>query len=531
MTTRLWLIVLSLISNILALALPLALIQVYDRILANQAVGTAIVIFSAVALAILLDGLVKYARASILGRLAAQAEYRLSLKTAEKLLSIDPKTLTAYGPGRIRELFSAINRSNDVLVGQSTLALFDAPFAIAFLALVWFLGGPTVFGPLAVLFVFGAFALLAAARQTQAGLRLFEASADQASLIMTRREQLDRIIASGTLGDFAGEVRRHEKRLASAQEAAESNLAAALNLSQSGGLATTIAVLGIGSLVVLAGDMTTGGLAACLILGQRGVAGLLGLVNALARRQVSATAFRSVQTLLAMPSVSLLETRPAAQGEQVGIRFQVAGRSFEARPGQCLVLRPQSPGQGTIIFQQLGEALERTEPADSQSLTGVTLTTDNGEPVSPTRCRISVCDARPRVFNGTVLENMTAFDADATDRALLLSEKIGLSEAIGRLRDGVETPLSPGLGVPLSDGHLKRLMLVRAMSCQPQVLLLNWPSQYLDAAGTEKLADLLKGLEGETTVIVFESANGLVTRFDEVRDLPVLPSTGAEVAA
>ncbi|MDX5595468.1 hypothetical protein [Pseudovibrio sp. SPO723] len=59
MTTRLWLICLSLISNILALALPLALIQVYDRILANQAVGTAIVIFSAVGLAILFDGLVK----------------------------------------------------------------------------------------------------------------------------------------------------------------------------------------------------------------------------------------------------------------------------------------------------------------------------------------------------------------------------------------------------------------------------------------------------------------------------------------
>lgn len=531
MTTRLWLIVLSLISNCLALALPLALIQVYDRILANQAVGTAIVIFSAVALAILLDGLVKYARASILGRLAAQAEYRLSLKTAEKLLSIDPKTLSAYGPGRIRELFTAINRSNDVLVGQSTLALFDAPFAIAFLVLVWFLGGPTVFGPLAVLLVFGAFALLAAARQTQAGLRLFEASADQASLIMTRRDQLDRIIASGTLGDFAGAVRRYERRRASAQEVAEGNLAAALNLSQSGGLATTIAVLGIGSLVVLAGDMTTGGLAACLILGQRGVAGLLGLVNALARRQVSASAFRSVQALLATPSVSSPDSGRPVQGLKAGLRFQVAGRTFEARPGQCLVLRPQSPRQGTLVFQQLGHALEREQPAGSQGLTAVALTGEDGAPVSPSRCRISVCDASPRVFNGTVLENMTAFDADATDRALLLCDKIGLSEAIGRLRDGVETQLSPGLGMPLSDGHLKRLMLVRAMSGQPQVLLLNWPSQYLDAAGTERLADLLKDLEGETTVIVFESAKGLVSRFDEVQDLPDLPSTGAEVAA
>lgn len=133
--------------------------------------------FSAVALAILLDGLVKYARASILGRLAAQAEYELSFKTAEKLLSIDENRLGQFSPGRIRELFTAINRSNDVLIGQSTLAVFDAPFAITFLVLVWFLGGPTVFGPLAVVVVFGALALFSAYRQAKAGKALFEASA------------------------------------------------------------------------------------------------------------------------------------------------------------------------------------------------------------------------------------------------------------------------------------------------------------------------------------------------------------------
>ncbi len=71
---------------------------------------------------------------------------------------------------------------------------------------------------------------------------------------------------------------------------------------------------------------------------------------------------------------------------------------------------------------------------------------------------------------------MTAFDSEATGRAVWLSEQLGLADAIGRLRDGLETRLSPGLGVPLSDGHLKRLMLVRALAGEPQVLLLKSPS-------------------------------------------------------
>ncbi|TYC66340.1 hypothetical protein FMN63_18485 [Stappia sp. BW2] len=533
MTTRLWLIALSLISNVLALALPLALIQVYDRILANQAVGTAIVIFTAVAIAILMDGLVKYARAAILGRLAAKAEYELSLKTAEKLLTIDAKKLAGFSPGRIRELFTAINRSNDVLVGQSTLALFDAPFAVTFLVLVWFLGGPTIFGPLAVLLVFGALALYAGFRQARAGVRLFEASADQTSLIMNDRERIDRIVERGDLGDFAGELRHYEKQKAAAQEVVESNLAAALNLSQTGGLATTVLVLGFGSLVVLAGDMTTGGLAACLILGQRGVAGLLGLISAMARHRVSASAFRTIEDLLSLPSTSALDL-PSRKGkgtEVVGLRFRVDGQLHDVRPGRCLIVRPADAQQGKLLFQELVRVVESGRRETAGNLDNVELVATDGEPMPSHQGHVSVCDAALTVFNGTILENMTAFDSDATGRALWLSERLGLDAAIGRLREGLETPLSPGLGVPLSDGHLRRLMIVRALSGQPKLLLLRNPSLYLDARGTELLAALLKDLAGETTVVVFEDAGGLVRHFETAEDLVCLPPQKTEAAA
>ena len=531
MTTRLWLIALSLISNVLALALPLALIQVYDRILANQAVGTAIVIFTAVAIAILMDGLVKYARAAILGRLAAKAEYELSLKTAEKLLTIDAKKLAGFSPGRIRELFTAINRSNDVLVGQSTLALFDAPFAVTFLVLVWFLGGPTIFGPLAVLLVFGALALYAGFRQARAGVRLFEASADQTSLIMNDRERIDRIVERGDLGDFAGKLRHYEKQKAAAQEVVESNLAAALNLSQTGGLATTVLVLGVGSLVVLAGDMTTGGLAACLILSQRGVAGLLGLISAMARHRVSASAFRTIEDLLSLPSTSALDLPSRKGKEAVGLRFRVDGQLHEVRPGRCLIVRPADAQQGKLLFQELVRVVESGRRETAGNLDNVELVATDGEPMPSHQGHVSVCDAALTVFNGTILENMTAFDSDATGRALWLSERLGLDAAIGRLREGLETPLSPGLGVPLSDGHLRRLMIVRALSGQPKLLLLRNPSLYLDARGTELLAALLKDLAGETTVVVFEDAGGLVRHFETVEDLVCLPPQKTDAAA
>ncbi|MDX5595467.1 hypothetical protein [Pseudovibrio sp. SPO723] len=451
--------------------------------------------------------------------------------TAEKLLAIDPKKLAEYGPGRIWTLFTAINKSNDVLVGQSTLALFDAPFAIAFLVLVWFLGGPTVVGPLVVLAIFGALVLLSARTQAKAGLHLFDASAEQTSLLMTHRDQLDQLIQHGTIGNFLGDVRACEKRRAAAQEVAERNLSAALNLTQTGGLATTIAVLGIGSLVVLKGDMTTGGLAACLILGQRGVAGILGLVNALARRQVSASAYRNIRDLLSTPPTSTVQAPLAQSDQMIGLRFGVKDQQLEAQPGQCLFVNAQSGQHEAALFRELAQALECGETGENEWLQGLELFTEAGAPVSFKDCHIAVCSANPTVFNGTLLENMTAFDVDARERAIALSEELGLSEAIGRLKDGVQTSLAPGLGIPLSHGHLKRLALVRALSGAPQLLILHKPFLYLDADGTAQLTKLLKSLDGKTTVIVFDNTADAGTRGGTLVELHDQQPYTTEVAA
>ena len=131
--SRFWIVALSLLSNILGLALPLSLIQVYDRIIPNQALGTAAVLFSAVLIALLLDGLARFARSAIFARIGSAEEHRLSLRVARHVLAMPREEFRRMGAGRIDGLFATVARSREVLEGRTLMGLFDAPFALAFL--------------------------------------------------------------------------------------------------------------------------------------------------------------------------------------------------------------------------------------------------------------------------------------------------------------------------------------------------------------------------------------------------------------
>ena len=122
-----WLALVSLGSNIAGLALPIVLIHVYDRILPNAAQGTALVLFSGVALAILADGFLRYARSLALASRGMVAEHGLALRLAADLLRGRGSAAEGASGQRVEERFAAISRSRDVLVGQSALAFSTRP--------------------------------------------------------------------------------------------------------------------------------------------------------------------------------------------------------------------------------------------------------------------------------------------------------------------------------------------------------------------------------------------------------------------
>lgn len=520
--SRYSIIALSLLSNALALALPLSLVQVYDRIIPNQALGTAVVLFSAVLIALLLDGLARFARSAIFARIGSVEEHRLSLRVATHVLTMPREAFGKMGAGRIDGLFATVAQSREVLEGRTLMGFFDAPFALAFLLLVWFLGGPVVLAPVVVVAVIGALAFRAAHLNRQAVADQFAAQSAWVSVLTAAFSRFELMRTRGLPGRVMAGLRQADRARAEAMDRSELQTGRLTDLTQIASLTTAISVLGLGAVQVLDGSMTVGALAACLILGQRAVAGLVGLFAGMARRQTAASAHRILQEVVAETAPRGMPASDAA-AHPLGLSWVTPdGRVIDTKPGDVKVVTFPSFDAADGAFVAFYEALREAQQTGADPFA---LRTGNG--AGPELASgIALVRAMPSLLRGTILNNLSGFDPSRAAVALEMSEAIGLQRTVGRMAKGYQTEVGTRFGAPLSSGAIKRIGVVRALSGAPGLVVLNHPTYALDQDGVARLFTLLRQVSPETTVILF-MREGIL----ENHDLSALTHDGAGTRA
>ncbi|WP_315981316.1 ABC transporter transmembrane domain-containing protein [Aliamphritea spongicola] len=144
----------SLAINILALALPTVILQVYDRIIPNQAIGTFIFLILGMLGVVIIDTALRIFRSSILSWHGAKFDHRESLKAMNRILDADNQAFEDNTAGYYLDKIQALEQIQEFYSGQSVLLIMDLPFVILFLGLIWLIAGPLVAIPIALLVVF-----------------------------------------------------------------------------------------------------------------------------------------------------------------------------------------------------------------------------------------------------------------------------------------------------------------------------------------------------------------------------------------
>ncbi len=425
----------SLGTNIAGLALPLALVHVYDRIIPNAAGGTALVLFSAVAVALLAEAFLRYVRGVALAQAGAAAEARMAGAAAQAALT------GRMAPERAGLVFALIARARDPLGAGLAAALYDAPFALLFLLLVWLIAGPVVLVPLAVAGCVTALAAWTARHHGATGMAAIastEAHQHRWRALLGAPEAMraQGVAVAGMVG--LAETRRAAALATERHEAAN---AALLELGQVGGLAITIGVLALGAPIALAGGLSTGGLGAVTMLSSRAGGMLIALAMALVRQGLVRRAQAALDAAVAAPA---------------------AGGAWAAAPGEVRLFDAAEEAQADA-------ALRAAAGPDAV-----------------------LVPAMPALLRGTLLENLTLFDPSRTDAARDMAGRIGLDRMLGRLAQGWHARIGETGRGPLPPGGVKRVALVAACLQRPRVLLLERPEMGLDAAGVAALAEILR---------------------------------------
>ncbi len=510
----------SVASHLLALALPLALLQTYDRILPNQAYSTTFVLAAVVIVAIVLEAVLRYARSVLLAHVASVFESQITVRLLRRVLRADSKayrqlsipdlSYAVRGVGEVREFWS----------GSAAVALHELPFALIYIVLIAYIGSWLALIPLG-LTILALIAAIVAARSTAMTLRdvekaqlarrklgwgiflgIVEAKAMAAETLLTHRYR-----------DAVTPVMDATARMESQMALLSENGALLAQLS-------TIGILTAGAFMVVAGELTIGGLAACTLLAGRSVGPVTSALLYLSRRGHRLEAERRINKVLSLPEA------PVWAGESAGERRQFTGGTI-VLSGQALHRHGGSVSisQGTFVRLDVPNSPVATMTlwtvARLEDSLGLAITFD-GRPsgaYDPQSFRegVTMASSRGELIQGTLLDNLTLFGRRYEAAAIKLSERLGLSVFIDGLHQGFMTPVGPG-GVDVSPGIAARIGLIRALVRQPLVLCLDNADGSLDLAGVRHLCEFLKELKGRTTVFIVSSAPALLHLADvEIR--------------
>jgi PrtD family type I secretion system ABC transporter len=495
----------SLAINLLLLAPPLYMLQVFDRVLSSSSQETLLVLTIAALVALALMALLDVLRARLLVAAGVMLDRRIGPQVLDGLLAQTAKLGGAAYLHGLRD----VNTLRGFLSGAGLLALFDAPWLPLFVLLI-FLFHP-VLGAVALA---GAVLMLLLAflneRLTRQHVEDAQVQARRAGRFIDANVRNAEVVAA--LGMLPAVTRRWVRLNDGAlrEQAKVNSLGGTFSgLTKFARQFIQLAMLAAGAFLVVSQDLTAGLMIAATIILGRALAPVETLVAGWRSLAEARAAWRRLRELFqGMPPAEPGTELPAPQGrlevEQVVFKLPgaerptIRGVSFSLKPGEALgLIGPSASGKSTLVRLAVGV----WKPlAGTVRLDGADVAAWPRERLGP---HLGYLPQDVELFGGTVAENIARLAEPDAAEVIRAAQRAHVHELVLRLPKGYDTDIGES-GQALSPGQRQRIGLARALYGRPRLVVLDEPNANLDHEGEAALLRTLQTLkeEGVTVVIV-----------------------------
>jgi PrtD family type I secretion system ABC transporter len=495
----------SLVINLLLLAPPLYMLQVFDRVLSSRSEETLLVLSIAAVVALFIMALLDVLRARLLVAAGAALDRRLGPRVLDGLLA---QTARLGGSAYLNGLRD-VNTLRGFFSGQGLLAVFDAPWLPLFLLLI-FLFHPV----LGIVALAGAIVMVLLAYLNE---RMTREPLERAQLQARRAGRfIDANVRNAEVVSALGMLPAVTRRWAALNDGAlrEQSRASSIGGSFSGFTKFArqfiqMAMLATGAYLVVSQHVTAGIMIAATIILGRALAPVEALVGGWRSLVEARSAWRRLDELLAAnppaePGTELPAPAGAILVEQVVFKLSraerpiIRGASFNLEAGESLgIIGPSAAGKSTLARLIVGiwrpvSGVVRLDGAD--------ICAWPRERLGP---YLGYLPQDVELFAGTVAENIARLDEPDGAEVVRAAQRAHVHELILRLPKGYDTDIGES-GQTLSPGQRQRIALARALYGKPRLVVLDEPNANLDHEGDEALLRALQGLkeEGVTVIIV-----------------------------
>jgi len=501
----------SLAINLFVLASPLFVMNVYDRVVPNNAVETLWVLAIGVVVVYVLDTILKFIRAYFLEVAGKKSDIIMSSIIFEKVMGLNmavrPKSVGSFA-NNLKE-FESIR---SFFTSTTVATIVDLPFIFIFLLVIDFIGGGIVLVPITIMIIILIYTLIIKGPLNKSIESSYEASSHKNSVLIESLSNIETIKTMGASGnaqyqweEASGEIARTGLKTRVLSNSISTVTALFIQLN-------TVAVVVYGVYLIQDMQLTMGGLIATVILSSRAISPLGQVASLLANYEHTKTAYRNISDIMKLP-VDRPEGKEFVRREKFNgfIEFQdvtfsypdeekkaLDNVSFKIFPGEKvgiagkigsgktttekLILGLYAPQSGTILID--GIDINQIDPADL-------------------RKNIGYVSQDIALFRGSVKNNIIYKAPYVDDEEMLKASKLaGVDDFVKLHPKGYDMPVGER-GDGLSGGQKQSIAIARAFLLDAPIILLDEPTNSVDNVMEANIRkNLAQNLGGKTTILI-----------------------------
>ena len=527
-------IIASLVVNILSIFSSLFSMNVYDRVIPNQAHETLWALAIGIFIAYIFDFLLRTLRSYFVDTANRKGDNEISAMLFERVMGLRLEH-RPVSSGSMANTLKEFDSLRDFFTSATLLSVVDLPFVLIFILVIGWIGGYLFLVPLlAIPLIILSGLIFQPALERAMNLNLTEAS-QKHGLLIESISNLEAIKSLSTEGYFQS---KWESILeASSASSFRSKFLATIiiNLTSFIQQVAYVLIIIIGVYLIEKNALTMGGLVACTILASRAMAPLAQISSLLIRFQTASHALRGLNQLIASeqerPNNKKFLHRPSFDGgiQFDKVTFNYPGQnahsldsiSFDIKPGdKVAILGRVGSGKTTLLKLILG-----LYKPQSGSLLIDGIDQNQIDPID-LRSNIGYVDQDSKLFYGTLRENIAIVKPDATDAMILEVSKIAGVEDFAKLHPlGYEMKIGEG-GHGLSGGQRQAIAIARALLLNPQIILMDEPTSGMDSVAETLFIKNMHTFLKQRTLLFVTHKSSMMSMIDKI----ILMNAGKVVA-
>jgi ATP-binding cassette subfamily C protein LapB len=514
----------ALLINIFAMAMPLFTMNVYDRVVPNNAVETLWVLAIGITLVVIFNMILSTARSHVVDSASKRVDVRLSAQIMERVLDLRLEG-RPVSVGSFAANLRSFESIRDFIASATITTLVDLPFILLFLLALAWISPWMILPPLVAIVLILLVSLAAQARMESLTMASFQASSQRNATLVEALTGLEAVKTLNAQGSIQRNWERATEYIAQTGGKLKLISSSTVGFVQAVQQMVSISVVIIGVYQAQESAISMGGIIAASMIAGRCLAPLGQVAGLLMQYQNARTSLGSIDNYMKLPVERPAEAeflhRPVFHG---GLEFRDVTFTYPgaAQPALKKVSFKLKPGEKVGVIGRIGSGkttLEKLALALYQPTEGAVLLDGvDVRQIDPADVRRAIghVPQDPLLFYGSLKHNLAMGAPYADDASILAAANLaGVSDFANLHPNGFDMVIGER-GESLSGGQRQSVAVARALINDPPILLLDEPSSNMDHQSEAQLRKRLGEASETKTILLVTHRTALLDLVDRL---------------